>query len=113
MEPQKRKIQDETDSSIENKKPHSDLEFSSSEMSAESTLRGDLNNTIDFERFVDAHATSNVDEDEEGSNSNLNTIISVVESLNENEPLSNDKMKSITEKLKEKEEEVESLELEQ
>ena len=106
MEPQKRKIQDDTNSSVENKKTHSELEFSSSEMLAESTLRVDLNNSAEFEKFVDAQTSSMNDEDEEGNDSNLNTIISSVESIDNSKLPSNDRIKSLLEELKKKEEEI-------
>ena len=57
----KRKLSEEVEGNHENKKIHSDLEFSNREITAESTLVNDLNNSDQVERIVESILSSGND----------------------------------------------------
>ena len=84
MEPNKQKRKnDESQNDTENKKHHSELDFSKSGFTAESTLSSspDLNNSEEFEKFVDKHLEESILEDasDEVSDTFMKTIVSAVE----------------------------------
>ena len=99
---QKRKLQDSSELSMENKKPHNEDEITFSEVGADSTHIEDANESVLLNTIVDNHGSSTTDED--GDDSLVETVVSVC-SVKDKSPLSK-VIESLQEIIKRKEEEI-------
>ena len=82
MEPQKRKIQEE-ETEKENKKPHNESEFSSTQISAESTHIEDADESKSVESILKERNITEESDDETLDNSHVEAIMTVLNSNQE------------------------------